>query len=123
MRVYISWFLKHFTARPDAIPEAAIDEFARTYAAPGAMRAGLAYYRAIPQDIADNQAAVADGKLAMPVLALGGGESFGRRELTLESMRRVADDVRGGVIEGAGHFLPEEKPDEIAERLLAFFAA
>ena len=59
----------------------------------------------------------------MPVLALGGGESFGRRELTLESMRRVADDVRGGVIEGAGHFLPEEKPDEIAERLLAFFAA
>ena len=123
MRVYISWFLKNFTARPDAIPEAAIDEFARTYAAPGAMRAGLAYYRAIPQDIADNQAAVADGKLAMPVLALGGGESFGRRELTLESMRRVADDVRGGVIEGAGHFLPEEKPDEIAERLLAFFAA
>ena len=121
-RIYIDWFLKNFTARPDAIPEAAIDEFARTYSQPGAMRAGLAYYRAIPEDIADNQAALGEGKLGMPVLALGGGESFGRRELTLQSMRRVADDVPGGVIEGAGHFLPEEKPAEIAEQLLAFFA-
>ena len=84
------------------IPDDVIDEFARTYAQPGAMRAGLAYYRAIPQDVADNERAVAAGKLAMPVLALGGGESFGRRELTLESMRRVADDVRGGVVAGSG---------------------
>ena len=104
------------------IPEDAIDEFARTYAAPGAIRAGLAYYRAIPQDIADNERAIAAGKLAMPVLALGGTETFGRRELTLESMRRVADDVRGGVIEGAGHFIPEEKPAELAAALLDFFA-
>ena len=121
-RIYIGWFLRNFTAEHGAIPEDAIDEFARTYCEPGAMRAGLAYYRAIPQDIADNEAAVAAGKLTMPVLALGGGEGFGRRELTLQSMRQVADDVQGGVIEGAGHFLPEEKPDEIAERLMTFFA-
>lgn len=121
-RIYIGWFLRNFTAEQGAIPEDVIDEFARTYSEPGAMRAGLAYYRAIPQDISDNEAAIAEGKLAMPVLALGGGESFGRRELTLQSMQRVAEDVRGGVIEGAGHFLPEEKPDEIAARLLAFFA-
>ena len=120
-RIYIGWFLRNFTAEQGAIPEDAIDEFARTYAQPGAMQAGLAYYRAIPQDIADNEASIAQGKLKMPVLALGGGEGFGRRELTLESMQRVAEDVRGGVIEGAGHFLPEEKPDEIAQALLSFF--
>lgn len=121
-RIYISWFLKNFTAHPGAISEAAIDEYARRYAEPGALRAGLAYYRAIPDDIADNERAIAAGKLAMPVLALGGGESFGRRELTLESLRRVADDVRGGVVEGSGHFIPEEKPEELVAALLEFLA-
>jgi pimeloyl-ACP methyl ester carboxylesterase len=58
----------------------------------------------------------------MPVLALGGGESFGRRELTLESLRRVADDVQGGVVEGSGHFIPEEKPEELVAALLEFLA-
>jgi len=37
-------------------------------------------------------------------------------------MQRVADDVRGGVIEGSGHFIPEEKPAELAAALTAFFA-
>lgn len=118
--IYISWFLRNFTAHPGAISDTAIDEYARRYAEPGGMRAGLAYYRAIPQDIADNERSIAAGKLAMPVLALGGGESFGRRELTLASMRRVADDVTGGVVEGAGHFIPEEKPDELVAALLEF---
>ncbi len=121
-RIYITWFLNNFAAHPGIIPDSAIDEFARNYAAPGAMRAGLAYYRAIPQDIVDNQKSIAAGKLTIPVLALGGGESFGRRRLTLESMQRVASDVRGGVVDGAGHFIPEEKPEELAAALLDFFA-
>ena len=120
--IYVSWFLKNFTAHPGAIPQAAIEEYARAYAEPGAMLAGLAYYRATPADIADNARAIAAGKLAMPVLALGGGESFGRRALTLGSMRRVAEDVRGGVVEGSGHFIPEEKPEALAAALLDFFA-
>ena len=120
--IYVRWFLDNFAAFPGAIDAAAAAEYVRVYSAPGAMRAGLAYYRAIPRDIADNARAIAAGKLTMPVLALGGGESFGRRELALDSMRRVASDVRGGVIAGCGHFIPEEKPDELAARLLAFFA-
>ncbi len=120
--IYVGWFLRNFAAFPGAIDDDAVAEYARTYAEPGAMRAALAYYRAIPRDIADNARAIADGKLAMPVLALGGSESFGRRELTLESMRRVATDVRGGMVAGSGHFIPEEKPEELAAQLLAFFA-
>ncbi|MBL28711.1 MAG: alpha/beta hydrolase [Rhodospirillaceae bacterium] len=122
-RTYIAWFLQNFTATPGAIPEEAIDEYARTYGQPGAMRAALAYYRATPQDAADNARSIAEGKLAMPVLALGGGQTFGRRHLVLESMRRVAVDVRGGVIESSGHFIPEEAPDQLATALLQFFAA
>lgn len=121
-RLYISWFLRAFAAHPGAIPDDAIDEYDRTYSQPGAMLAALAYYRSTPRDIADNQRSIAKGKLAMPVLALGGNESFGRRDLTLESLRRVAVDVQGGVIQGSGHFIPEEKPAELAAVLLDFLA-
>lgn len=121
-RIYIAWFLKNFSANPGAIDDAAIDEYARTYAEPGAMRAGLGYYRAIPEDIADNQRFMAYGKLEMPVLALGGSETFGRRGLVVESLKRVAHNVEGGVIEGTGHFIPEEVPQTLAARLLTFFS-
>lgn len=120
-RIYISYFLRQFTRHPGAISDAAIDEYARTYSEPGAMRAGLAYYRATPQDVADNAQSQVEGKLRMPVLALGGDSSFGRRELTLESMRRMAEDVRGGVVPESGHFIPEEQPAYLVEQLLAFF--
>ena len=119
--IYVKWFLNAFAAHPGAIDEAAAEEYARAYSQPGAMRAALAYYRAIPRDIHDNRWSVLGGKLKMPVLALGGEESFGRRYLALESLRRVAEDVRGGIVEGCGHFIPEEKPEELTEQLLAFF--
>jgi pimeloyl-ACP methyl ester carboxylesterase len=59
----------------------------------------------------------------MPVLALGGAEGMGRGELCRESLVRVAEDVSGGAVAGAGHWLPEEVPDELAARLLEFFGA
>lgn len=120
-RIYVAWFLQNFTAHSGAISDAAIDEYARCYSQPGALRAGFSFYRATPQDIKDNQAFIAEGKLQMPVLALGGGESFGRRELVMESMARVADNVTGGVVERCGHFIPEEAPDVLLESLLDFF--
>jgi pimeloyl-ACP methyl ester carboxylesterase len=89
---------------------------------PGALRAGFAYYRAIPQDIADNQAIATSFKLPMPVLALGGDSSWGRRMEVVESLSRLAVDVRGGVIENRGHWIPEQQPEKLPRRLLQFFA-
>lgn len=122
-RLYLSWFYRNFAFRPDAIGEADIDEYLRTYAQPGAMRAGLGFYRALPQDIADNAARLATGfKLPMPVLALGGADAWGRGQEVEDSLRRVAEDVTGGVIADCGHFIPEEQPEILTERLLTFFA-
>ncbi len=61
-------------------------------------------------------------KLPMPVLVYGGTEGRGRGTKAIESWRRVADDVRGGVVEGCGHWIPEEKPEWLLGELLAFFA-
>jgi pimeloyl-ACP methyl ester carboxylesterase len=125
-RIYLKWFYDTFAYRPDAIDAEALDEFVRTYSEPGALRAGFAYYRAIPQDAADNAALIKTGfRLPMPVLAIGGGVSYphgrGRGGDVEASLKRVATDVRGLVIPGCGHFVPEEKPNELARALLAFF--
>ena len=125
-RIYLQWFYRTFAYDPCAIDDAAIDEFVRTYAQPGALRAGFAYYRAIGQDAADNAALLASGfRLPMPVLAVGGGVSYphgrGRGADVEASMKRVADNVRGAVIDDCGHFVPEEKPDELARLFLEFF--
>lgn len=117
------WFYENYGYRPDAVALDDVEDYLRCYSQPGALRAGFAYYRATPQDVADNEAAIREGgKLQMPVLALGGAESFGRRDLVRQSMERVASRVEGGVIEKAGHWIPEEQPEALLRRMLDFFA-
>ena len=119
--IYFGWFYRNYGARP--LTDEEIAEYLRTYRQPGALRAGFSYYRAIPQDIADNAAGVAAGfRLPMPVLALGGDSAWGRRMEVMESLQRLAVDVRGGVIANCGHWMPEEQPEEVLRRLLSFFA-
>lgn len=124
-RVYLQWFYQTFAYRPDAIDDAALDEFVRTYSQPGALRAGFNFYRSIGQDAKDNAALLATGfRLPMPVLAIGGGTSYphgrGRGSAVEESMRRVATNVRAHVIPECGHFVPEEQPEELTRLLLEF---
>ena len=124
--IYLSWFYRTFAYRPDAITQADLKEYVRTYSQPGAMRAGFNLYRAAAQDVEDNQANIARQKLAMPVLTISGGKSYpharGRISETEDSLKRVATNVRGEIASESGHFVPEEAPDFLNERLLSFFA-
>jgi len=125
-REYLGWFYREFCWQRDAIAQADVEEYVRCYSQPGALRAGFEYYRALPRDKADNQALLDSGfRLPMPVLALGGAraEARGRGEEPLESLRAIASNVRGGAIPECGHFIPEEQPALLAERLLAFFGS
>ena len=124
--IYLSWFYRTFAYRPDAIDQTDLKEYVRTYSQPGAMRAGFNLYRAAAQDVEDNQANIARQKLAMPVLTISGGKSYpharGRISETEDSLKRVATNVRGEIASESGHFVPEEAPDFLNERLLSFFA-
>ena len=62
------------------------------------MHAGFAQFAAFDQDAIDNQAFLAEGKLAMPVLALGGEKSFGATMAAV--MRFAASDVHEGIDPG-----------------------
>lgn len=121
---YLRFFFKFAGAKPDAISEEAQAEYVRAYSQPGAMTAGFNYYRAVPQDIADNTAFRDAGrKLTMPILVYGGDPTTRGRGMTaLESWARVADNVSGGIAENCGHWIPEERPDFVATEVIRFFS-
>jgi len=121
--LYLGFFYRNWGGRPDAISAEAQREYLRTYRLPGAMRAGFNLYRTTPQDVADNEAFLREGgKLTMPVLCFAGSLGRGRGMAAIESWRRVANDVRGGIAENCGHWIPEERPEWVLEQLLAFFS-
>jgi pimeloyl-ACP methyl ester carboxylesterase len=82
------------------------------------LRAGLAYYKAFPADAEYNRKQF-NGKLQMPVLAIGGEHSFGKFQL--QGMQQVAENICGLVIPDCGHFIPEEAPDALVPHMLSFF--
>ncbi|MGH7329314.1 MAG: alpha/beta fold hydrolase, partial [Polyangiaceae bacterium] len=90
------------------------DEYVRWHSSADALRAGLAYHRTVAQGALDGVA-----PLSIPVLALGGERSMGER--MARAFRSRALDVTGAIVPGAGHFLHEEKPDDVARRIAAFF--
>ncbi len=114
-------FLTHFYRNcynPGAFSLEDIDEYVAAFSAPGAMRASMAHYGAMPLDLKNNQQN-ARTKLDMPVLALGGEISFAAG--VQKSLENVATDVRGGVIAGSAHWVAEEQPEALLEQLFAFF--
>ena len=72
------------------------------------MHSGFAQFAAFDQDAIDNQAFLANGKLAMPVLAVGGEKSFGPMMATV--MGFAASDVQEAVVANSGHWIMEENP-------------
>ena len=119
--VYYPWFYDTFAARPGMLDPEAVAAYVDAYRGPERTRAGLSYYRAMDDDVAAARR-VGEKGLELPVLALGGDSSWGRREEPLECLRFFAHDVTGGVVEGSGHFVPEEAPDELAARLTEWIA-
>jgi pimeloyl-ACP methyl ester carboxylesterase len=108
-RIYLDRFWNEFSADPAKWDEASREHYASIYALPGAMRAGFAQFAAFDQDAIDNKAFLARGKLGMPVLAIGGEQSFGPMMATV--MRFAASDVEEAVVLQAGHWLMEEQPE------------
>ena len=117
-RIYLDRFWNEFSADPAAFGEASRQHYAQLYARPGAMHAGFAQFAAFDQDAIDNQAFLSQGKLAMPVLAIGGEKSFGPTMATV--MRAAASDVTELVIPHSGHWLMEEQPEATIKAVLGF---
>jgi pimeloyl-ACP methyl ester carboxylesterase len=60
-------------------------------------------------------------RLTVPTLMLHGSDDRILREPFLRGFESYADDMTLELVPGAGHFIAEEKPDLVAERVLTFF--
>lgn len=116
-RPFIEYFYRRGTLHPDALTQADIDEYARSYAA-GGLVASFNYYRTLLKDAAVNRDTLAATRLAVPVLSLAAEQGFG--ESSHASIARVADHVERQTIAGAKHFLVQDQPQAAAEAILGF---
>ncbi|TWE13629.1 pimeloyl-ACP methyl ester carboxylesterase [Prauserella muralis] len=122
---YLAYFFERWTHRRDRMEPDAIDEYVRAFSAPGALRAGFDDYRAsFPADAEHDDADATTGrKLHAPVLVLWGAQGLLGSLPAEEIWRDYATDVTGFPVADCGHFLPEEQPEVVTERLRAFLTA
>ena len=115
--------LEKWGADMSAFSPEAMAEYLRCFRDPASIHATCEDYRAGYTIDVTHDAEDRDRKIACPVLVLWGARAGSARSHdVLDIWRERADDVRGKPLT-CGHFLAEERPDETARELLAFFAA
>ena len=118
-QMFVEHFMRQQSYQPDALDQAAMEEYARCLTAPGALRGGIGYFRAHWLD-AEHNRENARKKLAMPVMTMGGTASFGANlEGQIEPLVKKLHAV---MIDECGHYLAEEQPARVVDELLRFFA-
>ncbi len=106
---------------PAAFIEECIEEYTRAYSAPGALRGGFGYYRAMFEENRSLESENADRKIEVPVLCLWGNSGgMGSSFDVMRMWEREANDVRGHGIDACGHYMAEERPEIVIDELLAF---
>jgi len=116
--IYLRWFFQFYAYDPSAVGAEETAHYVGAMTQIGALRSGLEYYKAYFETAAQNRVH-RERKLEMPVIAWAGEACLG--PLTLQCMQLAAEDVSGGVIERCGHWIGEERPDFVSDRLLEFF--
>ena len=117
-KMFVRHFMRQQAYNTAVLEDDVLESYADRLAAPGALRAGIAYFRAHKTD-AEHNREYATTKLSMPVLTVGGTASFGA-DLEGE-IRPLAKNMRGVMIEDCGHYVAEEQPERLTDELLRFF--
>ena len=117
-KMFVRHFMQQQAYNTAALEDDVLAGYADRLAAPGALRAGIAYFRAHKVD-AEHNRKNARTKLPMPVLTVGGTASFGA-DLEGE-IRPLVEHMRAVMIENCGHYIAEENPERLTDELLRFF--
>jgi len=118
-RIYLDHFWNDFAADPGkSVSEKDREFYARAYARPGHMAAGMEVFRAFPKDAEDFAQFAKTGLLTMPLLVLSGEKAGG--PFLIAQGKMVASNVEGVLVKGSGHWLMEEAPDQVIPKLVEF---
>ncbi len=115
-RAFLTWFWERHTGDRDAVEPAAVDEYLRSFSGREGVLGAMGVYRAAFTSI-EQTTPLVKNKIKVPVIALGGEKGLGAK--IGEMMSLVAENVTKHVFPDSGHFLPEERPDEIVQQIYA----
>ncbi|HUX23070.1 MAG TPA: alpha/beta hydrolase [Burkholderiales bacterium] len=102
-------------------PEA-MAEYLRCFSDPAAIHASCEDYRAAESIDLEHDSADEASRLSCPVLALWGRHGVIEQQFDcLAEWRALAREVHGEALD-CGHYLPEERPEEVARQLESFLA-
>ncbi len=120
-RIFLDRFYNELSANPAGIDEQTRQHYADLYARPHAMHDALEQFVNFPQDGIDNRGFLSQGKLTLPVLAIGGDHSYGAN-MAVE-LNFVATHVTGASISNSGHWIMEEQPAQAIAIIVPFIEA
>jgi pimeloyl-ACP methyl ester carboxylesterase len=116
--MYFAYFWNDLAAdKNHSIPQADRAAYLAAYSRPGRMRASWQYFVSWPKTAKDF-AQMAQTKLTMPVLSIGGDKSLGGP--LGEQMKLVATQVKIVIVKNSGHWILEEQPKQTTDALLNF---
>jgi pimeloyl-ACP methyl ester carboxylesterase len=104
---------------PDAVPPATVERFTRSLSRPGRLTAGLNYYRANLGKGGGAWASLTQElKIKTPTTLLWGDEdpALGRKAVEATA-QHVEGPYKLEILEGAGHWLQFERPDDVSRAL------
>jgi pimeloyl-ACP methyl ester carboxylesterase len=107
--------------RPGAITDADLARYDAAFARPGAIRAGVAYYRAAARHSTET---LGEGRqVERPTLLLWGERDPALRPENADRLERWVPDVRVERVPDAGHFVQADAPDLVNSALVRFLRA
>ncbi|WP_299656359.1 alpha/beta hydrolase [uncultured Jannaschia sp.] len=115
-REFLSYFFESLAVDASLVLDG-LDEYTRVYSRPGVWHNGMEWYRAWPADEQDNADSM-KRPLTLPVRILTQEFTY---EPLLAGLKDAAPDATGRPVKGAGHWLPEERTEEVLSEIRSFF--
>ncbi|MFJ5984534.1 alpha/beta fold hydrolase [Lentzea sp. NPDC092896] len=117
-RDLVKGFIEQYLAVDGAFDDRDYEFYARYLREPGRFKAWMDMYQALHTDIVQNERFREAGLLQLPVLAIGGEEALSGAVGT--QWQGYAANVETQVMADTGHWLTEERPQELTAMLLKF---
>ncbi|RXJ54163.1 alpha/beta fold hydrolase [Candidatus Marinarcus aquaticus] len=113
---YISWYFEKKSYIKNSIKEEDIENYYLSYIKPNKMRNGFEYYRYFEKSALQNKKQTS--KISTKILAIGG--EFAVSEQVGIAMKKISNNVVSSIIKECGHYVPEEKAEELCEIINSF---
>jgi len=103
-------------------PDERIESVKDTFRQGDTVEHALAYYRHLPETMGGDERSGGPDRLRTPALVVGGAEDGCIGPALFEHAGDALAEGRVVVVQDAGHFMHQERPDVVCEEILGFVA-